>query len=249
MTQETGKETKPETLTPEATLKSELEKARTELEGLKKGYSTVQQTLTEKDKELKRRTDLETQIHDLGDRVELLATAMATVGFEEGEELPKEKRQNVLAQLTQQRTAQEAKRKQDEYFRQADTIHNRAETVFAGDDEKLERIEDLLMSGIPTRMERAEGMVAKAEKALVEKPKEPPKDIEKIVAERLEEEKRKLMEEQGRLVSETGTPAGSTGGTTYSLSQVDNMSSEEYRKVFPTESSFKEALREGRITQ
>ncbi len=213
-----GKETpeagKPEeetsTQTGLETLTTQLQKATVELEGLKKGYATVQQTLAERDREIKRRTDLESQIAGIQDTVELLATAISTKG--EVENLDGTERQDILTELKKKRNEQEAKRKQEEtlrsqqeYNQKADTIYSRAKAIFGDDDEAIERIEDLLIQG---RQERAEARVAKAEKSKQTTSSEPE---EKRIDRLADEKARKLMEEKGLLTSETGQPSASGG--------------------------------------
>jgi len=249
---EEGKETEVpqvEVKTPTAeeelvTLKTQLSGLETELTQTKKGLSTAHATLTQRDTELKRRADLESQIGEIRDTVELLATAMATgMPREDAEDMSKESRGDVLKQLTQQRIQQEAKRKQEEYARNADAIHARAQVVFAEDEDALDKIEDLLMSGVPQRVARAEAKVAKAEQGLTTVPKKEDnrqKDIEEAA--------RKMLEAEGALKTNAGGPTGG-GGKTYSRAEIDKMDWRQYKQEFPNPSDFMKALGEGRVTE
>lgn len=76
------------------------------------------------------------------------------------------------------------------------------------------------------------------------------KSVDDILAERLEEEKRKWLEDQGRLVSETGTTiaGATTKGKAVSLSEL-KANRGLWAKEFPNPGDFEKAMAEGRITE
>jgi len=244
-TEEKGEETLVETPTQVselATLQAELEALKTQnqrLPELEKGFKSLQQTLTEKDKELKRRADLDSRIDGIQETIEVLATAMASRG--DVEELDPEKRQDVLAELKKRRADQEAKAKQreitetqQEYAQKADSLFARAKIAFADDDEGIERVEDLLMSG---RFERAEARVVKAEgkKVLA---KDGKVETEEQRIDRLAEEKhRAYLEGKGLLDNYSSTPSSSVGEIPTSLEQykkwVETIPQSDYERLKP----------------
>ncbi len=220
-----GEQTPQETHTPidvEA-LQKQLASLQTELEQTKKGLSTAHQTLTAKDKELKRQTDLESKIGGIEDRIELLATAIVTktnpdeIGLAEA-------KPDVVKMLRQLGEEQEAKRKQQgllatqqEYAQKADALYARAKVIFLDDDDAIERIEDLLGNG---RLERAEARVVKAEK-VKGTPKN--KETEEQRIDRLAQEKyQKLLEEKGLLETYSTSPSGSGGSVADAVRQYAN---------------------------
>lgn len=198
------------------TYKSRLAQLEQELAQTKKGLSTAHQTLTEKDKALKRSSDLESKIVGIEDRIELLATAIATkTSIEDAEtELPKDKRQDILGNLQRQKQEQDARRKADEYNRQADSIFNRAKAVFGDDDDAIERVENALRLG---NLERAESRVAKAEtaKATTQETVSKSKESEEERIKKMAEERAKaILKEKGILIDETGGPSAASTSLT-----------------------------------
>src|SRR3990167_1440709 len=176
-----------------ASLKVTLAKLETELEQTKKGLSTAHQTLTQKDRELKTQSDLRAEIQGIREDMELLAVGLATK--DEVETADGTNRQQVLAELQKRRADAETKRKlasdaiaRQEYNQRADTIYAHAKTLFEGQEEKLEDIEDLLKMG---NIERAEKRLARAMKdktAVLPVKNEETEDerIERLVKEKLE---------------------------------------------------------------
>ena len=239
MVQEKQEETQVIEETPAAeesldTLKSQLASLNMELVQTKKGLSTAHQTINEKDKEIKRRANLETRIDGIQDTIEVLATAVAARG--EVDDLDPAKRQDILADLKKRRDEQAAKAKQrelaetqQEYSQKADALYERAKIVFAEDDDSIERIEDLLTNG---RFDRAEARVTKAEGSKVSKPKETNVETEEQRIDRLAEEKlRKTLEDRGLLENYSSTPSGSGSVTEARKLYADGqITSEEAKK-------------------
>lgn len=204
------------------TLQAKIGVLTSEKERLDSGYKGLQRTLSEKDRDLKKQTDLDSRINGLQDTIELLATAVAT--GRSADDIDPEQRQDVVVLLKKQREEQESKRKeeqakqtQQEYAQRADAVYNRAKEVFADDDDAMERIEDLLMNG---RIERAEARVVKAEGV-----KSPSKvkgeteeqRIDRLVQERLQAE----LKERGLLEEHSGFPTAS-GGDKAVLSKLES---------------------------
>jgi len=210
----------------EETLNARIAELETDLAQTKKGLSTAHQTLTDRDKELKRTRDVESQISELRDDLQLLATAMSSAGISQDDTTP-EKRADVVEQLKQTRKTQEAERGRKEYLAKADSVYERAKVVYANDEDALERIEDQLMSMVPSRLERAEAKVAKAE---LKEPEKKGIDVEEI----REEERRKILEETGQLVADTGGPGGVAGGVpSYTRADLKKLDPKEYKRLFP----------------
>jgi len=228
----------------QADAKGELDQLRTELEQVRKGLSTAHQTITQKDRDLKKQQDLETRISQVQDTVELLATAIASQGISTEEP---ENRQDIVKSLKAQREKQEAERQaaqtqreREEYLNQADVIYAEAKEVFKNDEDTLEKIEDQLMSMIPERMARAKAKIDRAKAQ--SKPKEEAVDLEKLK----EELKREIMEERGELVSDVGGAAGSAGDI-IDWSEVQG-DAKKYREAFPGgHAEFQEKLAAGKI--
>jgi len=211
--EELGQETTEEVKTP--TIEEQLEAVKTELtvtreklEQTDKGLRTAHQTLTEKDKQLKKQTDLNSRLDDLDERLKILAAMQAEgIRGEEAEDITPEKRKGLLdhyetieKQQADKRKQAEVKAQQDDYNQKADALYTRAKITFKDDEEGLEKIEDLLASG---RFDRAEKKVANAEGSL------PKGENEADRIERLAEEKLLAkMKEKGMLPSDNSEPSG-----------------------------------------
>ena len=240
---ELGQETKTEeieTPTPEEQLeavKAERDALKEKLEQTDKGLRTAHQTLTEKDKQLKRQTDLNNRLDDLDDRLKILAAIQAEgIGGEETEEITPEKKQGLLhryetleQQQAEKRKQAEIKAQQDDYNRQADAIYARAKVALKDDEEGLEKIEDLLASG--RGLERAEKKVAKAE-ASSSKGETEAERIERLAEAKAEEKLRAKMEEKGMLTSDNNLPSGTGTSATKAMAEYvkGNISAEEAKK-------------------
>ena len=192
----------------QAALKAELEQTKKELEQTKKGLSTAHQTLTEKDKELKKLQNFETRQLELEDRIELLATALAS-GVKPDDAGLEEVRPDVVNVLKQKRQEQEAKRKQDEllqaqqeFTRRADDIYSKAETIYGEDEDALYNIRSLIRAGDLDLAERKVNKVAKAKETTTKETEE--QRIDRLANEKLQ----KKLEERGLLSSETNLPSG-----------------------------------------
>ena len=199
-------------------LQSKVQELTAEKERLDKGYKGLQQTLSAKDREIKKQTELESRIAGIQDTMELLATAIAEGKRGDTDNLgetPSQPGRNILKELQAKKQEQETKRQQEtekqtqaEYTHKADALYARAQAIFGEDDENIEHIEDLLMSG---RYERAEARIVKAERSKGMKGEQSveteDKKIERLVGERLKKE----LQDRGLLEEHSGYPsAGSS---------------------------------------
>jgi chromosome segregation ATPase len=229
-----GKETTvaeaPKTPTAEeqlSTLRKEHDDLVKKYEQTEKGLRTAHQTLTEKDKELKKQVDLMSRIGTVEDMIKVLATEKFSVPEDELTETAKTKKadidkafQEIEKKRTLERQLAEQEAAKKSYNEQADTIFAKAKEVFKDDDDSLERVELLLKTG---DIERARKRVEKVEEKKSTDTKSQESEEVKF-QKRLEEEKRKWQEESGLLVSDAGKPAGKGGLT---LEQIKKMSKDE----------------------
>jgi len=186
-------------------IKEELAKLKTELEQKDKGFKSLQQSLTQKDRDLKTQSDLREEIRGLREDYEILAVGIATRGEEEN--LDGTKRPDILAELQKRRAtadsnrkAQEASLLAQEYNQKADTIYAQAQTLFEGED--LKDIEDLLKTG--------NLIMAQREVRIASKGKTP---VTKVLPKETDEERiamgvQAVLRERGLLDSDTGIPGG-----------------------------------------
>lgn len=204
-----------QTPTPEeqmAAIRTELTDYKAKLESTEKGLRTAHQTLTEKDKEIKRQANIETRLEELGERMELLATAWATSSGQSEDSLDtyKEQKRDVLEDLRKVKQDQDKKRKEDqlkveqeEYIRNCDAIHARAKEVFADNEDAIFQVRAYLRSG---DLDLAESKIAKAEVS-----KKTPTESSEARIERLAEEKaRARWEKEDLLETDTGGPSASS---------------------------------------
>ncbi len=189
-----------------ATLKSEMAKLTEELAQTKKGLSTAHQTLTSKDTELKQLRNQTDKLNELEERMELIATELATNSDFNSPDL-NEKKHDVRAILNQKKVEQDAKRKAEDYNHQADAVYERAKIVFANDEDKLFSIEDWLLSG---KISRAEGVVSKAEAkpSVVATPQPPIESEAERVGKLVQEGVKAELIRRKILIDESGSPSG-----------------------------------------
>ena len=191
-------------------LMAQVQNLSKELEQTKKGLSTAHQTITEKDKEIKRRQGLEQTITGIEERIELLATAMAT-GSRPDETGLTDSKDEVLKALKQKKQEQDTKRKMDdelsaqmEFTKRADEIYGKAETIYGEDEDSLFNIRSLIRAGDLDLAERKLNKAAKAKETTTEKKETEEQRIERLATERLQKE----LEKRGLLTSETNHPSG-----------------------------------------
>ena len=192
-------------------LMAQVQNLSKELEQTKKGLSTAHQTITEKDKEIKRRQGLEQTITGIEERIELLATAMAT-GSRPDETGLTDSKDEVLKALKQKKQEQDSKRKVDEelsaqmeFTKRADEIYGKAETIYGEDEDSLFNIRSLIRAGDLDLADRKINKAAKAkETTTIKKEETEEQRIERLATEKLQKE----LEKRGLLTSETNHPSG-----------------------------------------
>src|SRR3990167_189985 len=202
---------KDQTTTPKLEdLMAQVQNLSKELEQTKKGLSTAHQTITEKDKEIKRRQGLEQTITGIEERIELLATAMAT-GSRPDETGLTDSKDEVLKALKQKKQEQDTKRKMDdelsaqmEFTKRADEIYGKAETIYGEDEDSLFNIRSLIRAGDLDLAERKINKAAKAKETTTATKETEEQRIERLATERLQKE----LEKRGLLTSETNHPSG-----------------------------------------
>jgi len=217
------KGTEPQTPTPEEqmeALKTEKAELEQQLEQTKKGLSTAHQRITEKDVELKKRTDLESRIDQLSDEVKFFTSFYAEnqgKSTEEFDEAKTTRPEDLLKKFQAMKTESETKRKQEaqrqEYIGKIQSYQQRVEGLglTETDDEYLE-IQDIVTRG---NFPLAERRIAKLEKS---KEPEKPKETEAEMKERI---KREVLEERGELTPEGGTPSAPSGLTGITPAEIE----------------------------
>lgn len=232
MDTEEGKETIPETTetpTPEIeSLKSQITELSGKLGQSDKGLRTAHQKLTEKDKELKSRVDLETRIEDIGAAQKVLASVLASSmgkSEEEFEETVSKQKPDLLKQFNTLVEAQKKDRESAVYNREADTIWSRA--LSAGLTEESDEywvIHDALAK--EGNLKKAEAKVSKLENSKTEVNAEPEK--KPLSDEEKAEIAREWMEKEGQLKTEIVSPAGAGVGKKPTLEEVKAVTAQEY---------------------
>ncbi len=200
------------------TIKGELAKLKAELEQKDKGFKTLQQSLSQRDKELKTQSDFTTRLagieQGLKEQREISELQAAAIAL--GREGSEDELSKVSTLLRTKVAEQDANRKQfevrrqqeqsasaaQEYNQKADAVFAQAQTLFEGDD--LKDIEDLLKSGnlVVAQREIRNASKGKTPVTKVETPKET--DDERI-AKAVQAE----LKKRGLLESDNGTPGGS----------------------------------------
>lgn len=217
--------------TPEeqvVTLQTQIQQQQAQLAEKDESYKGLQRTLNIKDSELKKYGGFDTRVGGLEERFELMAALLdrrlASGELEEGEKVELKKEFADIKKRQVEAIKEEGiKSQQEEYSRKADVLFAEAKTVFKGDDESLEKVEDLLMSG---RYERAEARVAKAKEIKV--PNEPAKGSTETEEEVFE----RIARKRGLLKGESLTPSGKTRTPQQALDAyiAGEIGEEEYAK-------------------
>jgi len=246
-TDEVGKETNIEqeisaeekTLTPDEKLEAlmtELSKTKAELADAKvkieggEGFKSIQRSLVEKDKNLKRLESERVDISSLSAKVDVLGSMLS--------ELMAEREETHLEEETPKKKVDYTKR-----FREIEAVSRMTAQI----EPRQRRAEALGIPMTDPRIATVEylttsGRFAEADKALdaleaeVNKSKEGPKDqksketeaerIEKLI----EEKARQILEEKGLLGIEAGRPSGGGKGSTISVDAYRGMSPQERLK-------------------
>ena len=192
-----------------AKLQTERDEVLARAEKAEKRSQGLEGSLHEKDKQLRALADAETRFKSINDRIEILATAIAT-GRSEDDVTP-DTVKDVTAKLSQMKAEEEARIKTakqqqetESYNSQANAVYSKAEELYAEDVDKLFQVRQYLRSG---DMDLAQKMVAKAEKKV-----EPKVESEEELKKKwIDEGKRLALEEKGGLNASTTQPSGSVG--------------------------------------
>jgi len=201
---------KVETPTPEEqlkTLETELNRYKSLAEEKEKGFKTLQERLSEEQGKLRKQAGVEERIQDLSDQMKILAAYVATSAGASEEELtgiPQEKRETLLQKFDQLEKERKEKIEKTQLAETVAAYQKRTEDLgLSQDDEDYWEIHDLVTEG---KFQRADVRLKKLGQAR-SKPTETPKseDTDALVEERA----RKLLEERGLLIAETGGPSAS----------------------------------------
>ena len=212
------------------TLKSQMAKMTDELAQAKKGLSTAHQTISQRDAELKRKADIESEIVGIREEMQLLATAIVTKQSEDSD-APKP---DILASLRARQAEQDVKRKTAEATAQLEGYRKRVEAVGLTEaDEEYWSIYDEARTLDPVKLKKLDIRLAKLEKEK-QKVSTPQNDEDKKKEFDLliEEGVRKEMERRGLLKDETSSPAKGKGTPQEAMLQYaqGKISAEEAKK-------------------
>ena len=227
-------EEKPEQTTiPEEsveTLKSQLTKLTDELAQAKKGLSTAHQTISQRDAELKRKADIESDIVGIREEMQLLATAIVTKQSEDSD-APKP---DILASLRARQAEQDVKRKTTEAAALLESYRKRVEAAgLTEDDEDYWSIYDEARTLDPVKLKKVDIRLLKLEKekqkvATPQNDEDKKKELDRLIDEGV----RKEMERRGLLKDETSTPSKGRGTPQEAMLQYaqGKISAEEAKK-------------------
>lgn len=209
-----------ETPTPEQQLKSletELTKYKALADEKEKGFKTLQVQLGEEQGKLRKQAGIEERIQDLSDQMKILAAYVATsAGGNEDEltETPKEKKNALLQKFDQLEKERKEKTDKVQLTETVATYQKRTEDLgLSQTDESYWEIHDLVTEG---KFQRADIKLKKLEQAKT-KPTETPKQVD--IDKEIEERARKILEERGLLVAETGSPSASASSSGEAMAQ------------------------------
>ena len=211
------------------TLKSQLTKMTDELAQAKKGLSTAHQTISQRDAELKRKADIESDIVGIREEMQLLASAIVTK--QEDSDTP---RPDILASLRARQAEQDVKRKTAEATAQLEGYRKRVEAAGLTEaDEEYWSIYDEARTLDPVKLKKVDIRLAKLEKekqkvATPQTDEDKKKEFDLLI----EEGVRKEMERRGLLKDEISNPAKGKGTPQEAMLQYaqGKISAEEAKK-------------------
>ncbi len=113
------------------TLSAKLQELETGKAQSEERYKGLQRTVNQKDEELKKQSNFDSRISAINDRIELLATAIASgrTSEEEMSAAPKEEKTKILEDLKRMKQQEEAKKQQNELLEKAKTYQTRTEAL------------------------------------------------------------------------------------------------------------------------
>ncbi len=146
-TTETPQVPAPAPTTP--TAEERLQALQAEFDKEKQSRKSLEGILRQKDTTIKQQANVEASIAAINDRIELLATAIASKGSEEDvANLPKEERNKVLDQIKQMKQAEIVRKQQEEFVQKGLEFKQRVEAAGLTDaDEAYWELEDLVSRG------------------------------------------------------------------------------------------------------
>lgn len=199
--------TTPQTPTAEEqlkTLQAQLAEKERILSEREESYKGLQRRINEKDTELKKQAELRTEIDAINERLELLATAIASgTQAEEIEAQPEKGKPKITETLDQLRQRQAAKKQQQEALAKGEEYRSKVEALgLTAKDKRYFAIRNAVRSG---DFDEADFLISEVEeeKAKVIQPKapEPKKETDEEIFLRIARQK-------GLLKSEPVVPAG-----------------------------------------
>ncbi len=197
-----------------AELQQQLTNLTQKYEQTDKSLRSATKTLNEKDILLKRREDYESRIGGIEDRIDLLATAIAMGKSTEVEsEEVQQAKPDVLKAIQQKKAEQDTERARKQAFEVVNGYRQRIEALgFNEDNEEYWELRDLVESYNPNNLKRVDIRLKKLEsikeKEVVSEKTKPVEDEEIKFSKRLQEEKKKWMQENNLLETEVASPSG-----------------------------------------
>lgn len=150
-----SQEATPEVQTPTAeeqlkTLGAKLQEIETARNQSEERYKGLQRTVNQKDEEIKKQANFDSRISAINERIELLATAIASgrTSEEEASALPEKDKTNILDNLKRIKANEEAKKQQDDFMHKVRSFQSRTEALgLTEKDDKYVEIQELVETG------------------------------------------------------------------------------------------------------
>lgn len=190
----------------------ELAQIKEQLQHMEDNWKREQKVSSKKEEEIQRLSGVKTDIDDLKEYMKVLTAAVAEKRGETEEEFETQIPTRKPDFLKQFETL-DGKRKQEQLTRELDSYRKRVESLGLGEkDDEYWEIYDLVTTGDPVKMKRANLKLEKWEgdKSQVTS-KETEVSEEDKVEKLAEEKKRKWLEEKGLLDQDTGEPSAKAG--------------------------------------
>lgn len=185
-------------------LQSQLETVKADKQRLEDGYKGLQRTVNQKDIELKKQTELRSDINAMNERIELLATAIASgANADEVDGVPAEGKTKILDTLKAMRQADVAKKQQQDALAKGEEYRAKVETLGLTTKDKVYfQIRNAVRSG---DFDEADMLIGEAEKEKT-KVTEPVKKTDEVAPTDAAIEA--YLRKKGLLKSETVVPSG-----------------------------------------
>jgi uncharacterized coiled-coil protein SlyX len=228
-------------------LQAQLAETQKKFEQADKGLRSAQATLTQKDRQIKEQADLRSEIDVLKEMVKIAAVHRGSQLSEDELDDPDTIRKK-LPDLDKAYADIEAKvktrKQQEEYQAVISSFQTRvSELGLTESDEAFWEIGELVTTGTPFALKRAELKISKLEKEKTVDKKDVPTDTKtKSLEDRLAALERENKILKGELDVEDGQPAG--GSKAFTRKQINEMSVEEYAK---NRDEIQKAISAGRV--